>query len=187
MILPILPACTAAATGGSCGGSGGPLSSRPDARGHLHPAFDLSGRDTQPPGQAVHHRRHHHGLIGRIGDLNEYPIHQPAVAALLSLEVFGHFHAELVAHLITGEAADFAVSGLHLIGQRAKQLTRRLPVTNPPTPQRYPPPPPNKPAQVRPSQNLWMKSELWITRPLDTDLSVPVATGLRRTRNGRGK
>jgi len=127
MILPILPACTAAATGGSCGGSGGPLSSRPDARGHLHPAFDLSGRDTQPPGQAVHHRRHHHGLIGRIGDLNEYPIHQPAVAALLSLEVFGHFHAELVAHLITGQAAHFGVSELHLIGQRAKPLTRRLP------------------------------------------------------------
>ena len=127
MILPILPACTAAATGGSCGGSGGPLSSRPDARGHLHPAFDLSGRDTQPPGQAVHHRRHHPGLIGRIGDLTEYPIHQPAVAALLSREVFGHFHAELVAHLITGQAADFGVSGLHLIGQRAKPLTRRLP------------------------------------------------------------
>ncbi len=82
---------------------------------------------TQPPGQAVHHRRHHRGLIGRIGDLTEYPIHQPAVAAFLSREVFGHFHAELVAHLITGQAADFGVSGLHLIGQRAKPLTRRLP------------------------------------------------------------
>jgi len=187
MILPDPPGLHRGGDMGSCGGSGGPLGSRSDARGHLHPAFDLSGRDTQPPGQAVHHRRHHPGLIGRIGDLTEYPIHQPAVAALLSREVFGHFHAELVAHLITGQAADFGVSGLHLIGQRAKPLTRRLPVTNPPTPQRYPPPPPNKPAQVRPSQNLWMKSELWITRPLDTDLSVPVATGLRRTRNGRGK
>ena len=55
----------------------GQLPSRSDARGHLHPAFDLSGRDTQPPGQVVHHRRHHHGLIGRIGDLTEHPIHQP--------------------------------------------------------------------------------------------------------------
>ena len=127
MILPILPACTAAATGGSCGGSGGPLSSRPDARGHLHPAFDLSGRDTQPPGQAVHHRRHHPGLIGRIGDLTEHPIHQPAVAALLSLQPLGHLRPELVAHLITGPAAHLGVSELHLIGQRAKPLTRRLP------------------------------------------------------------
>ena len=108
-------------------GWAGQLAARSDARGHLHPAFDLSGRDTQPPGQAVHHRRHHRGLIGRIGDLTEHPIHQPAVAALLGLELLGHLRPELVAHLITGPAADLGVSGLHLIGQRAKPLTRRLP------------------------------------------------------------
>ena len=128
MILPILPACTAAATGGSCGGSGGPLSWR---RGRMRAATFIrrltSRGATQPPGQAVHHRRHHRGLIGRIGDLTEYPIHQPAVAALLGLQPLGHLHAELVAHLITGPAAHLGVSELHLIGQRAKPLARRLP------------------------------------------------------------
>ena len=104
----------------------GQLAARLDARGHSHPAFDLAGRDPQPRRQTVHHHRCHRGLVGRVGDLAEHPVHQSAVGALLGLPSFGHLHPKRGAHPVRGQRAHLGMGSVDLIRQRAKPLASRL-------------------------------------------------------------
>ena len=101
------------------------LAARPDPGAHLHPAFDLLGRDAQPRPQAVDQVGHQAHLIGRIGDLGEHPVHQPAVGALLGLQPLGHLHPKLATHLIGGQLPHLGVGVIHLIGQHTE--TSRAP------------------------------------------------------------
>jgi hypothetical protein len=105
----------------------GELAARPKTTSGLHAAFDFARRDAQPRGQAVHQRWGHRGLIGRVGDLAEHPIHQAAVAAVLKLEPFGQLGPKIVAHRIGGQLTHLGIGSLDLISQRAKPLARRLP------------------------------------------------------------
>ncbi len=110
------------------GSSGGPASWR---RGRIRaPTFirrliSLGGMRSRAHrlSISVGHQAH---LIGRIGDLGEHPIHQPAVGALLGLQPLGHLHPKLATHLIGGQLPHLGVGVIHLIGQHTKLLARRL-------------------------------------------------------------
>jgi hypothetical protein len=98
------------------------LAPRPDAPGHLHAAFDLLGRHAQPRPQFVGQHGHELDLVGRVGDLAEYPIHQAPIGAFLSLQSLGQLHPKLVAHLIRGQRPHLVVGSVNLVGQLAKSL-----------------------------------------------------------------
>jgi hypothetical protein len=105
---------------------------------------------------------------GRVGHLREYPIHQATIGALLELQALGQLGPKLVAHPIRRQRPHLGIDSVNLIGQRAELLARRLwsdefghTATLSNTCAKH----------ARPTPNLWIKTQLWITKSQHTKTS----------------
>ena len=64
--------------------------------------------------------------VGRVGDLPEEPIHQPAVDSLLSLEPFSRLDAKVVADKVRRGVTQHVVGGVDRVKSSADPLLCRF-------------------------------------------------------------
>jgi hypothetical protein len=88
---------------------------RPDPTRELEPSGDFAGWDTQSIPQRRSHVRDGPGVVRRVSDLGEYPVHQAPVSALLRLQSICDINAKPVAHQIRWRIAQQVVGGVDRI------------------------------------------------------------------------
>jgi hypothetical protein len=86
---------------------------------------DLTRGDAQPLPQRIAHRSDRALTVGRVSQLTEDPVHQPAIDALLSLQSVGDLNPKVIAHQIRRRLSQHLLGGINGIQRRADLLPRR--------------------------------------------------------------